>query len=157
MEKNSEKVFLTQEGLAKIKKEYDELTTVKRKDIAEKIKAAREEGDVTDSAMYDSARQEQAFTEGRIEELEEMLKKVEIVEEACDSKGLVGLGCKVKVKIEESEDEFHLVSAPEADPSSKKISVDSPLGQAMIGRKVGDEIEYEAPIGTIKYKILSVG
>ena len=152
---NSEKIFLTPEALEKIKIEYNELTTVKRKEVAEKIKAAREEGDITDSAMYDSARQEQAFVEGRIEELEEMLKKVEVVDEV-KSNGEVNIGSKVRVHIEGNEDEFFLVSAVEADPAAKKISVDSPLGQAMIGKKVGEEVAFEAPIGKITYKILAV-
>lgn len=157
MENNNDKVFLTATALENIKKEYEELTTVKRKEVAQKIKAAREEGDITDSAMYDSARREQSFVEGRIGELTQMLKKVVVVEEVCSPNGEVSLGCKVKVHIEGTEDEFRLVSAPEADPAAKKISIDSPLGQAMLGKKMGDEVVYEAPVGTLTYKILSVG
>ncbi|MFH1896300.1 MAG: transcription elongation factor GreA [bacterium] len=157
MKNNNDKIFLTPEALENIKREYEELTTLKRKEVAQKIKAAREEGDITDSAMYDSARREQSFVEGRIEELTQMLKKVAVVDEVYALGGEVGLGCRVKVHIEGSETEFHLVSAPEADPVSKKISIDSPLGQAMLGKKVGDEVSFEAPVGTITYKILSVG
>ncbi len=156
MENNNEKIFLTSEGYQKIKNEYEELINVKRKQVAQKIQAAREEGDITDSAMYDSARQEQAFVEGRIQELEDMLKKVEVVSSVENSNGEACLGCKVKVHIEGNEAEFHLVSAPEADPSTMKISIDSPLGKAIMGKKVGDEVEFEAPVGTIKYKILSI-
>jgi transcription elongation factor GreA len=156
MNKN-DKVFLTPKALEKLKKEYKELVEIKRKEVAQKIRAAREEGDITDSAMYDSARREQAFIEGRIEELEEMLRKAEVIEEACLPKGEVSLGCRVKVHIEGSEDEFHIVSPPEADPAAKRISVDSPLVQAMLGKKAGDEVAYEAPVGIITYKILSVG
>jgi len=154
--KDNDKIFLTPKAFKKIKNEYNELTTKRRKEVAEKIKAAREEGDISDSAMYSSARKEQAFVEGRIEELEQMLKKAELVDEVRLTNGEVGLGCKVRVRLEAGEDEFRLVSAPEADPTAKKISIDSPLGQAMVGKKVGDEVVFEAPVGAFNYKILAI-
>jgi transcription elongation factor GreA len=153
---NQEKIFLTQEGLEKVKKEYEELTTTRRKEIAQRIQEARELGDLTENAEYKAAREEQASVEGRIAELEELIKKAEVVKNNKKRPNKVDVGCKVRVHLEGEDTEFQIVGAPEADPSSGKISHESPLGQALLGKKVGEKIEVEAPVGKIIYKILDI-
>jgi len=152
---NQDKIFLTPEGLEKTKEEYEELTTKRRQEIAERIQKARELGDLTENAEYDSAREEQAAVEGRIAELEELMKRAEVVKnDKCPVK--IEVGCRVRVHLEDQEQEFQIVGAPEADPSSGKISHESPLGQALLGKKVGDKIEVAAPVGKLVYKILDI-
>jgi len=152
---NQEKILLTPEGLEKIKKEYEELTTTRRQEIAERIQKARELGDLTENAEYDAAREEQATVEGRIAELEELMKRAEVVKNNhCPVQ--IDVGCRVRVHLEGRDEEFQIVGAPEADPSSGKISHESPLGQALLGKKVGDKIEVEAPVGKLIYKILDI-
>ncbi len=152
---NQEKILLTPEGLEEIKKEYEELTGKRRKEIAKRIQGARELGDLTENAEYDSAREEQAQVEGRIAELEEMMKRAEVVKNnKCSVE--IGVGCRVRVHLEDQDQEFQIVGAPEADPSSGKISHESPLGQALLGKKVGEKIEVDAPVGKLIYKILDI-
>lgn len=148
-------VYVTKSGLKKLKKEYDELTNIKRKEIVKKLTAARDLGDLSENSAWHQAREEQSFIEGRIEELEEMLRNAKVIDEN-DTNGVVALGSKVRVHIDGDEEEFHIVGAPEADPKQKKISHESPLGQALLGKKVGDMVEIEAPVGKIRYKILSI-
>ena len=152
---NQEKILLTPEGLEKIKKEYEELTGKRRREIALRIQKARELGDLTENAEYDSAREEQASVEGRIAELEEMLKRAEVVKNNKRPKA-IDVGCHVRVHLEGKDEEFYIVGAPEADPTHGKISHESPLGQALLGKKVGDKIEVEAPVGKLIYKILDI-
>lgn len=149
-----EKVYLTQEGLQKLKEEFDQLVTVRRKEVAEKLQKARELGDVSENAAFDAARDEQTFIEGRIAELDGVLKRVEVVEES--KAGKVAVGSTVKVHLDGEEQEFQIVSAVEADPTSGKISHESPLGQSLIGKKVGEKIEVEAPAGKLIYHILEI-
>ena len=152
---NQEKVLLTSEGLEKIKKEYEELISERRKEIALRIQNARALGDLSENAEYDSAREEQAQLEGRVAELEETMKRAEVVKNnKCSVE--VGVGCHVRVHLEGKNEEFHIVGAPEADPGSGKISHESPLGQALLGKKVGDKIEVDAPVGKLIYKILDI-
>lgn len=148
-------VYLTKDGLLKLKDELKELTEVKRPEVAQKIKTARELGDISENTMYDAAKNEQAFVEGRITELNDILKKAVVLEEG-SSNGVVGVGCRVTVHIEGDEEEFHVVGAPEASALDKKISIESPLGLALSGKKVGDEVTIEAPVGKLTYKILKV-
>ncbi len=150
------KVFVTKDGLEKIKSEHDDLVNVKRPAVAEKIKKAREHGDVSENAEYDAAREEQAFIEGRIQEIEEILRGVEVVKEGKRSNGAVGVGSRVKVHMDGAETEYFIVGAPEANPQERKISHESPLGQALLGKKAGDVVEVEAPVGKLKIHILSV-
>jgi transcription elongation factor GreA len=147
-------LYLTKEGLEKLKGELDVLINEKRPEIVKRIKEAREMGDISENAMYDAARQEQSFAEGRIAELEDILKTAKISE--ISSVDEIGIGNKVKVHIEGSEEEFHIVGAPEANPAEGKISHESPLGVAMMGRKIGDKIDVEAPIGKLTYKVLHI-
>jgi transcription elongation factor GreA len=153
---NEEKILLTPEGLEKMKEEYEELTGKRRQEIALRIQKARELGDLTENAEYDAAREEQAAVEGRIAELEEMIKKAEVVKNSKEHPDKVDVGCKVRVHLEGEDTEFQIVGAPEADPSSGKISHESPLGQALLGKKVGEKIEVDAPVGKLIYKILDI-
>jgi len=145
---------LTQEGLTKLKEEYDQLVNVRRKEVAEKLQKARELGDVSENAAYDAARDEQAFVEGRISELDSTLKRVEVVEES--KAGKVAVGSTVRVHLDGEEQEFRIVSAVEADPTAGKISHESPLGQSLLGKKVGEKIQVEAPAGKLIYHVLEI-
>jgi len=149
-----EKIYLTQEGLEKIKEEHEQLTTVRRKEVAEKLQKSRELGDISENAAYDAARDEQTFVEGRIGELEDILKRVEIAESNGGSE--IGIGSMVTVHLDGEKQDFHIVGAHEADPAAGKISHESPLGQSLIGKKVGETIEVEAPVGKLKYRILAI-
>jgi len=155
MNNSQEKILLTPEGLEEIKKEYEELTTKRRKEIAQRIQEARELGDLSENAEYDSAREEQAQVEGRIAELEETIKRAAVVKNnKCPVQ--IDVGCRVRVHLEGKDEEFQVVGAPEADPTSGKISHESPLGQALLGKKVGEKIEVDAPVGKLIYKILDI-
>lgn len=152
---NDTKVLLTKEGLAELKKELKTLIEVKRPEVVQKIALAREMGDLSENAAYVSARDDQAFMEGRISELEEIIKN-SVVASSVHSKGVVSVGCKIRVHVDGVEEEFSMVGGPEADPKDKKISHESPLGKALMGKKVGDKVEIDAPVGKLVYTILSV-
>lgn len=147
-------LILTKEGLEKLKAELKELVDNKRPEIAKRIQAAREAGDISENAEYDSARQEQSYIEGRIAELEEVIKSAKISESTV--KGTIGVGCRVTVHIDGDKEDFYIVGPPEANPLEKKISHESPLGVALVGKKVGDKVDVEAPVGKLTYTILSV-
>ena len=131
---------------------------VRRKEVAEKIKEAREQGDLSENAEYDAAKDEQRDIEARIEELEAILKNAEVVVEDEADTEKINVGCKVLVYDEEFEEEveFKIVGSTEANSLQGKISNESPLGKALIGAKVGDEISVEAPAGMMNYKILKI-
>lgn len=152
----SDILYVTKEGLENLKKELKELIDVKRPEIAKRIKTARDNGDISENAEYDAARQEQAFIEGRISELEEIVKTAKVSEAKPNAKGEVFVGAKVTVHIDGDKEIFYIVGAPEANPMQKKISHESPLGSALLGKKVGDTIQVEAPVGKLSYKILSI-
>src|SRR3989344_4458769 len=137
--KNMQTVQLTKEGLEKLKIELKELLDVKRSEVAKRIQVARENGDISENAEYDAARLEQSTVESRIEELEEIVRNAKISDTKID-KNVVALGAKVTVHIDGDEDTFHVVGAPEANPSEKKISHESPLGIALLGKKVGEKV-----------------
>lgn len=151
----AEAVYITKEGLEKLKKELTELREVRRPKVAKRIKDAREMGDISENAEYDAARQEQAFVEGRITELEEVIKNAQVIEKNGDN-SVVHVGSKVTVHIEGDEETFHLVGAHEANPLENKISHESPLGAALMGKKIGDTFEVEAPVGKLTYKITKI-
>lgn len=149
------KVYLTKTGLSDLKSEYKQLTEVDRLSIAERIKTAREMGDISENADYEAAREKQAYVEGRIKEIEEILKRVELIDTVKKSSS-VGVGVTVTVHVDGGEEEFMIVGAPEANPIEKKISHESPLGKALLGKKVGDKVEVEAPMGNLTYTVLSI-
>lgn len=158
---DTSKKLLTREGLKKYEDELEELKFVRRKEISQKIKEAREQGDLSENAEYDAAKDEQRDVESRIEELEKLLKNVEVVDVEQTEGGKVkkvAFGCTVKVTdLELNEDmEFTIKGASEADSLNGSISNESPLGVALIGKKKGDVVEVEAPVGMIKYKIKDV-
>ena len=150
-------IILTAEGLKKLEDELDELKVVRRKEIAQKIKEAREQGDLSENAEYDAAKDEQRDIEARIEELEDMLKHAETVEESQDT-DTVGIGCKVTILDVEFEEEmeYQIVGSTEANSLAGKISNESPVGSALIGSKVGDTVNVETPAGVYPYKVLHI-
>lgn len=152
------KNILTYEGLKKLENELEDLKVVKRKEVAQKIKEAREQGDLSENAEYDAAKDEQRDIELRIEELEKILKNAEVVDEDEVDLEKINIGCKVKVYDEEFEEEleFKLVGSTEANSLEHKISNESPVGQALIGRKVGERVEVETQAGIMTYKILDI-
>ncbi|MDD3710996.1 MAG: transcription elongation factor GreA [Patescibacteria group bacterium] len=148
--------IMTQEGYNKLKEELDYLSNVRRKEIAERIERAKELGDLSENAEYSEAKDAQALNEGRILELAGILKNVTVVESITNGKGGVDMGSHVKVSINGNEREYVIVSFNEADPLSGKISNESPLGMAFLGKKKGDEVVVETPKGKFNYKILEV-
>lgn len=154
---NDQKVYLTQEGLEKLKKELDSLTNVRKPATVERVASTRVPGELVENNDYNQAKQDLAFIEGRIVELEEVLAKAELIKR--DHRGghnKVCLGCRVTVEVNSQEGIFHLVGEWEADPSSQKISHESPLGKALLGRKVGDQVEVEAPVGKLVYTVVAI-
>ncbi len=149
------KIQVTKDGYDALQKEYDELVNVKRPSVVARLERAREEGDLSENADYTSARDELEFLDGRIEELKLVLDHAQIAV-ASGKTGTVSLGTKVTVKVNESEHIFEIVGDWEADPMNKKISHESPLGQALVGKKVGEDVQVEAPAGIISYKILAI-
>lgn len=148
-------LYITKEGLKKLKDELKDLVDTKRPEIARRIKDAREMGDISENSEYDAARQEQSYIEGRISELEEVIKSAKVTENG-GSKDKVDVGCRVTVHIDGTQDTFHIVGAPEANPLEKKISHESPLGSALVGKKIGEKIEVEAPVGKLTYTIINI-
>jgi transcription elongation factor GreA len=148
--------IMTQEGYNKLKEELDYLSNVRRKEIAERIERAKELGDLSENAEYSEAKDAQALNEGRVLELAGILKNVTVVESITNGKGGVDMGSHVKVAVNGSEKEYMIVSFNEADPLNGKISNESPLGMAFLGKKKGDEVVVETPKGKFNYKILEV-
>lgn len=152
------KNILTYKGLKKLENELEDLKVVKRQEVAQKIKEAREQGDLSENAEYDAAKDEQRDIELRIEELEKILKNAEVIDEDEIDLEKINIGCKVKVYDEEFDEEleFKLVGSTEANSLEHKISNESPVGQALIGRKVGERVEVETQAGNMTYKILDI-
>ena len=151
-------IKITDEGLKKLEEELENLKTVGRADIAEKIRVARGYGDLSENSEYDEAKNEQAKLEARIVEIEAMLKNVEIIEDIKGKAKTVVIGVKVKVIDEEygEEEEYRVVGSTEANSREGKISDESPMGKALLGKKIGDEVTVEAPGGEFKVKILEI-
>lgn len=151
-------IKITDDGLKKLEDELEYLKTEGRADIAEKIKDARGYGDLSENSEYDEAKNEQAKIEARIVEIEAMLKNVEIIEDVKGNAKSVVVGVTVKVLDEEYGDEceYRVVGSTEADPRNGKISDESPVGKALLGKKIGEEVIVEAPGGEFKLKILSI-
>jgi transcription elongation factor GreA len=151
-------IVLTQKGLKKIEDELELLKTVRRKEVAERIKQALAFGDISENAEYDEAKKEQAQLEERIMKLENMLKKARVLSEEDISLDEVSIGTTVQVKDLEFEEvvEYSIVGSAEADPYELKISNESPVGKALLGKKVGDSVEVQIPDGTTKYEVLKI-
>ena len=152
------KNILTYQGLKKLEDELQELKVVRRKEVAAKIKEAREQGDLSENAEYDAAKDEQRDIELRIEELEKLLKNAEVVVEDEIDLEKISVGCQVKVlEMDEDEEmEFRIVGSTEANSLQNKISNESPVGHALLGKKVGDVVDVETQVGVIQYKVLEI-
>ncbi len=157
-ESMGEKNLLTYQGLQKLEAELQDLKVVRRKEVAQKIKDAREQGDLTENAEYDAAKDEQRDIETRIEEIEKILKNVEVVVEEDVDLDSISVGCQVRIQDCETGDEleYAIVGSTEANSLKGKISNESPVGKALIGAKVGDTVTVETQAGEIKYKILEI-
>ena len=152
------KNIMTYAGLKKLQDELQDLKVNQRREIAQKIKEAREQGDLSENAEYDAAKDEQRDIEARIEQIEQILKNAEVVDEDEVDLDKINIGCLVRVlDIEyDEEEEYKLVGSSEASSLQNKISNESPFGKALIGAKVGDVVEVEAPAGVVEYKVLSI-
>lgn len=150
--------IMTYEGVKKLEEELEYLKTVKRKEITEKIKVALGYGDLSENSEYDEAKNDQAFTEGRILQLENMLKNAIVVDESELPNDVVSVGTIVKVKDYDFDEEveYSIVGSAEADPMNFKISNESPVGSALLGKKVGDVVEVAVPSGVSKFEVLEI-
>lgn len=151
-------VLVTEEGLQKLKDELEYLVTEKRKEIVERIKVAREFGDLSENSEYESAKEEQAFVEARIQQLEESIRHAKIIDASQDEKDVVTVGKTVVFQeLPDGElEEFTIVGSAESDPLNGKISNDSPMGQGLMGKKVGEVVTIQTPGGEMKVKIIEV-
>lgn len=146
--------FVSTDGLVKLREELDDLINVQRRKIAAALKEAKEFGDLSENASWDDAKERQAFIEGRISEIENILKHSVAIEKSTGDK--VSIGSTVHVELENGEQKFEIVGSTEANPEEGKISNESPIGRALLGRKPGDEVDVEVPAGTMTYKIKKV-
>ena len=154
----AEKQILTKESLAKYEAELEELKVVTRKEIAQKIKEAREQGDLSENAEYDAAKDEQRDIEARIEELETIIANAEILDESMIDYNTVHLGCKVTVSDKSTKKDitFHIVDKSEVDSLNYKISYESPIGKALIGKRTGDLVDIQTPAMMLKYRVKKI-
>lgn len=151
-----EKRFLTREGYERLKQELEYLRSEKRAEIAEKIRSAKEEGDVSENAGYEDAKHEQSFVEGRIQELEALLKSAHIIEDT-GNQDRITIGATVIVQERGYLPEtFQIVGSAEANPSQGRVSNESPLGKALLGRKVGETVKVHTPAGEVTFEILEI-
>ena len=151
---SNDTVYLTKEGLEKLKTELIELKEIKLPEVAKQIKVARDMGDISENSLYDAAMEEKAFVSGKVAELESILKSAKVSKGGAE--GEVGVGSTVVVHIDGDEEKFYIVGTPEADPLKRKISHESPLGFALMGKKVGDKINVEATVGSLSYTVLKI-
>jgi transcription elongation factor GreA len=156
MDIQPEKIPLTKTGLEKLKKEYEELDKVKRPSVLERLNSSRKIGEFDEDSDFSQAKQEISFIDGRMSELEEIIGNVILIDEGHDHCQEVKLGCQITVKNNSQEKIFHLVGEWEASPAEAKISHQSPLGQSLLGKRIGDKVEVVAPAGTIVYTILKI-
>lgn len=149
------KVQLTAKGLTALKVELEELIKVKRSALVERLSNARSQGDLSENSDYQNAKEELEFLEGRIEELENVIKNAVVVDDSKNGTG-AGVGTKVTVRVNGVKNTFEIVGEWEADIASKKISHTSPLGSSLVGKKVGEKFEVEAPVGKVIYEVVAI-
>jgi transcription elongation factor GreA len=149
-------VLLTKDGLQQLQEELDRLVQVRRGEVAERIRQAREFGDISENAEYTEAKNEQSLVEGRIQTLEAMIRNAVLIEDAPREAGVVAVGAKVSVTTEDGDESYAIVGAAEADPLRGRISNESPLGRALMGHRAGEEVEWTSPSGTSRLTIVSV-
>ena len=154
----TKQVLLTQEGLKNLEEELDYLKTVRRKDVAEKIKVALSFGDLSENSEYDEAKNEQAMLEAKIADIEIRLKNVKLIDESEISTSTVHIGSKIKVKDLELDEicEYKIVGSSEADPTNGRISDESPVGMGLLGHEVGEKIDIDTPVGIVAYEIVEI-
>lgn len=152
---DKDKVYLTKEGLEELKSEYDELSKVKRPTVLSRVTASRAQGDLSENAEYSASREELSFIDGRIAELEVLFKRTSLIR-AGKANHEVKLGSRVTLHVNGKKEIFTVVGEWEADPTEKKISHESPLGKALIGKRVGEKVEVEAPAGRVNYSIVGI-
>jgi len=151
-------VILTKEGYNRLRDEIEHLSTQKRREVADRIKTAREFGDITENAEYDDAKNEQAMLEARIAKLQERIAGARVIEKREIAKDVVSIGAKVRLRDVDAKQtvEYHIVGSAEANPAEHKLSNESPVGKAIIGKKKGETVEVLAPRGSMKFKILEI-
>ena len=152
---NTKTTYISKDGLEKLRAELDSMLAVTRPEIAQRIHDAKEHGDLSENAEYEDAKNEQAFVEGRIQALESMIKNATLIDEHT-STDHVQIGSTVKVTGEDGEETFMIVGSAEAKPSDGRISNESPVGRALLGRKKGDKVVVQVPAGDFSYKILEI-
>lgn len=153
-----DRVYITAEGLEKLKEELNYLRTVRRTEVAELIQRAKELGDITDSAQYDAAKEEQSFLEGRIQQIENQFSHTSLIEEQASSDGVVHVGSKVTLTGKDGVKEtWEIVGRTEADAANGRISNQSPVGRAVLGKRKGDKISVQTPAGTLTFSVTSIG
>ena len=154
----AKQTVVTDEGLRRLEKELEELKTVKRKEIAEKIKVALSFGDLSENSEYDEAKNEQAILEGRIAEIENQLKDVLVLDESELNTEIVHIGSRVKIRdnADGIDEDYRIVGSTESDPLAGKISDESPVGKALLGHAAGDVVEVETPSGVFEYTIVEI-
>ena len=151
----SNKVILTEEGYNKLQEELRQLQEIKRPRAVERLQKAREMGDLTENSEYAAAKEELSFVDGRIQETENILKKGQVIKRAAN-KQIIEIGDKVKVQADGKKEVFTIVGEGEANPTERKLSHTSPIGKALIGKKVGETVEVKVPAGKVVYKILEI-
>jgi transcription elongation factor GreA len=153
---SNDRIPVTKEGHAKLLEELDDLINVQRPAIIRQVASAREEGDLRENAGYDAARNEQSFIEGRIRDLESILKRIEIIDESTVEANVVSIGSTVTIKIDGELETYTIVGSVEANPSQGRISNESPFGKALIGKKVGDMAEIITPVTTLHAEVIEI-
>lgn len=155
---SEKEVVLTLEGLAKLERELEHLKTVRRREVAERIKQALEYGDISENSEYEDAKNEQSFLEGRIATVEKMLRNAKVIDEGEINTEVVNLGTKVELTDLETKETliYTIVGSAEANPAESKISNESPVGRALIGQRIGSVISVKAPVGVVKYKVVGI-
>ncbi|WP_350345079.1 transcription elongation factor GreA [Proteinivorax tanatarense] len=155
---NGKEVILTPSGLKKLEEELEYLKSTKRREVADRIKVAISYGDISENSEYEDAKNEQAFVEGRILTIEKMLRNATVIDEEEVNKEVVNVGCTVRLKDLEYDEEleYTIVGSAEANPNESKISNESPVGKAIIGKPINSVVDVTVPAGNIKYKILSI-
>jgi transcription elongation factor GreA len=152
---NNKPAYVSKDGLAQLRQELDELVNVRRAEVAARIHEAKEHGDISENAEYEDAKNEQAFVEGRIQALSALIKNAQVIEET-HSTTHVQIGSTVTLQSEDGKESFTIVGSAEAAPGAGRISNESPVGRALLGRKKGEEVTVSVPAGDYKYKILSI-
>lgn len=153
---DKKKIYLTQQRLDELQKELEDLAKVRRPAVVTRVTDARNQGDLSENAEYHAAKEELEFVDGRIDELKEILKQTEIIKGHQSGKNLIELGSTVVLEANNDKDEYMIVGEWEANPMERKISYESPLGKALLGKVTGDQVFVEAPVGNIKYTVISV-